>query len=247
MRYYEEEERDSFQKYRAIIGCGLIAAIAIAVWFGQRFFRQTSRPRQEQRVVMVNLPPPPVRAAPPPPPAQPPPIPTESEQKMIAQEPVSETESKPDETSKVGPSPGESPGPGTNIQGDGPADGFGLRAGNGLGGGTGKTTSGGGRNSRWGWYAGQVQGAISHALQSNTNTRAADFRIDVRIWADRNGRITRARIVGSTGDAALDNAITNEVLVGLILQEPPPEEMPMPIVLRLTARHPNVALSKSYP
>jgi hypothetical protein len=35
--------------------------------------------------------------------------------------------------------------------------------------------------------------------------------------------------------------------VGLILQEPPPDGMPMPIMLRLTARRPNMALSTASP
>jgi outer membrane biosynthesis protein TonB len=168
----------------------------------------------------------------------------ESEQKMIAQEPVADMETKPDETAKPGPSPGEPTGPATSIQGDGSADGFDLQAGNGGGGGgSGKTISGGG-GSRWGWYAGQVQRAISQALEGNDIARNAEFRIDVRIWADRYGRITRTRIAGSTGNAALDNAITNEVLAGLMLQEPPPEGMAMPIVLRLTARHSPAGLSR---
>jgi len=161
---------------------------------------------------------------------------------MIEQEPVNEMESKPDKTSKNEPPDSESPALGTSIQGDGPPDGFGLRGGSSFfGGGTGNTINRG-SSSRWGWYANQVQSGISQALQSNNNTRTADFRIVVQIWSDRTGRITRAHIAGSTGNAALDNAITNEVLVGLILQEPPPEGMPMPIVLRLTARHSPAAL-----
>jgi protein TonB len=242
MGAYDEEEQSAFQKHHVIIGCGLVVAIGIAVWFGQRRFDRTSRPRQEQNVILVNLPPPL-----PPPPSQLPPPPTESEQKMIAQEPVNEMESKPDKTSKDEPQASESPALGTSIQGDGPADGFGLRGGNSFfGGGTGKTTARG-SSSRWGWYANQVQSAISQALQSNNNTRIADFRIVVQIWSDRTGRIAHAHIAGSTGNAALDHAITNDVLGGLILQEPPPDGMPMPIVLRLTARHSQAALSRQYP
>ncbi|HVM59338.1 MAG TPA: TonB C-terminal domain-containing protein [Verrucomicrobiae bacterium] len=250
MGVYEEDEPSFFQKHRVIVGCGLVAALAIAVWFGQKLVNQTSRSHQEQRMVMVRLPPPPVTPPPPPPPrSQLPPPPTESEQKMIAQVPVVDMETKPDNTTKTETPADDSPGLATSIQGDGSGDGFGLHAGNnGLGFGTGKTTTGtGGRGSRWGWYAGQVQSAISQALQNDKNTRTADFRIEARIWADQAGRITRAHLAGSTGNAALDNALTNQVLIGLILQEPPPDGMPMPIVLRLTARHSNAALSRSYP
>jgi protein TonB len=249
MDFYEQEEPSFFQKHRVTVGCGLVAVIAVAVWFIRKQTSQISQSHVEQRLIMVSLPPPSVVPPPPPPRPQTPTVPTESEQKMIVQEPVAETESKPDQAAKSEAPPSDSPGLGTSIQGDGSPNGFGLQAGNGLGIGSGGTgnASGGARRSRWGWYAGQLQSAISQALQSDKTTRNADFRIDARIWADRTGRITRARIAHSTGNAALDNALTNEVLVGLILQEPPPDGMPMPIMLRLTARRPNMALSTASP
>jgi periplasmic protein TonB len=37
----------------------------------------------------------------------------------------------------------------------------------------------------------------------------------------------------------MDEAIKTEVLTGLQLQQPPPPDMPMPMLLRLTARRPN--------
>ena len=153
---------------------------------------------------------------------------------MVAQEPVNEPEDKPE------PKPAnEPPDIGTSVKGDGPADGFGLsgRGGNGRIGGTG---NGGGQRSRWGWYAGQVQGRIAEGLRQNKKTRSARISgVQVRVWPDAAGRITRAQLAGSTGDAAVDAAIRNEVLTGLQLQEPPPQGMPTPIVLRLSARRPN--------
>lgn len=235
---YQEEEPGFLQKHRVIIGCGLIVVIAIAVWLGKGRF-ENAKSHQSQKLVMIDLPPPPVQVPPPPPPSQtPPPPPMESEEKMIAQEPVNEAESKPDESPA-----GESPALGTSIQGDGPADGFGLRGGGSIGGSSGKTTTRG-QSSRWGWYANQVQSTISQALQNNNNTRTADFRSVVKVWSDRTGRITRARVAGSSGNASLDKAIANDILVGLVLQEPPPEGMPMPIVLRLTVRRSTMTLSR---
>jgi hypothetical protein len=65
------------------------------------------------------------------------------------------------------------------------------------------------------------------------------MNLQVQIWPDKAGRIVRVQLTGSTGDPTIDRAITNEVLSGLQLQEPPPAEMPVPIVLRLTARRPD--------
>jgi hypothetical protein len=238
MGIYDEEAPSFLQRYRVLVVCGILTALAIVVWFAKGSF-DLSRARQNQNMVMVDLPPPPSSMVPlPPPPSQLPPPPMENEQRMITQDPVAAVDSKPDDT----PS-GPAPAVATALEGNGP-DGFGLRVGKTIfNPGNGKTESNN-NSSRWGWYANQVQGAISQAMQSNNHTRTADFRVDARIWSDRNGRITRARLAGSTGDVKLDQAITNEVLAGLILQEPPPDGMPMPIILRLTARHSNAVLSR---
>ena len=110
-------------------------------------------------------------------------------------------------------------------------------SGNGMIGGTGNGPGGGG--SRWGWYAGQVQNRIADALRKNAHTSSATMNIQVKVWPDSTGRIGRAQLVGSTGDRVMDDAIKNEVLTGLQLQEPPPADMPVPITLRLNARRPN--------
>jgi TonB family protein len=156
---------------------------------------------------------------------------------MIEQAPVSEPEQKPD----AAPKPEEPPAAplGTGIAGPG-SDALGLSGhGNGGGYGPGGNGTGGRGGSRWGWYAGQVQNRIAEAIRNNRKTRNASMHVDVRIWPDNTGRITRATISGSTGDAAVDAALKNEVLTGLRLSEPPPEGMPTPIVIRLTARRPN--------
>jgi len=80
---------------------------------------------------------------------------------------------------------------------------------------------------------------IADALRSNATTKTASISsLQVRIWPDASGRITRASLAGSTGNATVDAAIENQVLVGLRLQEPPPAGMKLPIVLRLSARRP---------
>ncbi len=124
----------------------------------------------------------------------------------------------------------------TAIKGPGPAP-IPIAAGN--RGFFGNRNSGLSTKARWYAYAGQVQMRIADALRKNRRTRNANAHIDVRIWPDSLGRITRAQLASSTGDAAVDAAIKDEVLTGLQLQEPPPAGMPMPIVLRVTARRPN--------
>jgi TonB family protein len=60
----------------------------------------------------------------------------------------------------------------------------------------------------------------------------------VRIWADSSGRVTKVTLAKSTGDPAMDEILTTQTLRGLRLAEAPPQGMPMPITLKLTARRP---------
>jgi TonB family protein len=229
---FEDASRPSWVQRHPVITWGSALAIAgsVAFFWKDIFPKQKASASRRENVVVINVPPPPP-PPPPPPVAQPPPPPPE--EKMIEQTPV-ENEAKPAE------SPDEPPAPdiGTNIAGDGPPDAFGLAGRNRAGTGTGTGATKAQQRSRWGWYASQVQSRIQSGVRNNRTTRAANLRADVKIWADSTGRVTRAAIASSTGNAALDAALRDQVLTGLQLSEPPPEGMPMPIVLRVTARRP---------
>lgn len=217
-----EPVRSPVLRWIGIAGGAVLLAGAVAV---VRTFNSGGGPAprmQEVTMVKIVLPP-----APPPPPP-PPPEQHVAEEKMIEQTPVEQAEPKPEAK------PEPSAGLGTSIKGDGAPDGFGL-SGNGAGG----PGSGGSHRSsasRWGWYAAEVQTAIATALRRDPLSRGADFRVRVRIWSTPEGRIERAVLSDSTGNPALDDALQTRVLNGLRLPEPPPAGMPMPIVLRLTAR-----------
>ena len=205
----------------------LIAAGVMAVAVGVYFLPKpapSASPRKQERIVMVQVPPPP-----PPPKIQPPPPKVELPKEKM------EKETRPEEAPKADPPPAALA---TGIKGDGPgsglaASGTGLGGGNGIGGGLG---NGGNAGSKFGWYAGQVQRKIAAALWANPKTKTSSINsLEVRIWPDASGRITRATLAKSTGNAAVDEAIERQVLNGLQLDEPPPAGMKLPIVLRITA------------
>jgi periplasmic protein TonB len=138
------------------------------------------------------------------------------------------------------PKPADDPPPmlATGIKGDGPGGIAGLGSGRDrFGSGTGLGSARGG--GKWDNFARQVQSKVSDGLHRSPKTRAARVSsLTVKIWPDSTGRISRAKLTGSTGGAALDAAI-EEVLTGLQLPEPPPPGMPLPIVLRISERRPN--------
>lgn len=230
--------RLSLRKAGAALAC--LAALALLTGAGIWFFRSDSGlppPRKVQEVTVVKILPPP----PPPPPPKP------VEQKMVEQTPVKQEmlEPKPIDEPKDSPKPKDlpkdepPPGPlSLDAKGDGPGDAFNLGGkpgGRGLIGGGG---GGGGGGSRYGWYASIVQQQVASALRANPRTRSAVMQLQVRLWADSSGRISRVQLVSSTGNPELDAAIRDEVLTGITLREPPPKDMPMPIVARISARRP---------
>lgn len=222
-----DEERTFFQRFGVAISIAAVAVVAAVIFIGQSLAKGSTAPHRMPEVTMVKI-----LTAPLPPPPPPPPPPKLVEEKMVEQMPVDANEAKPDDSA-----PAPAADLGTSITGPGGADGFGLGSNRGTG-----TIGGGGSRgsgSRWGWYAAQVQSTIADALRKNPRTRQANFRVEVRVWPDLTGRVTRAQLVGTTGDAAVDAAIRAEVLTGLQLKEPPPQGLPLPIVMRLTARRPN--------
>jgi TonB family protein len=228
----EDDDESFFQRHRLAFIAGGIVLIGAAwgVLHKPSGKSEPVRKAPEQQMVRIQLPPPP--PPPPPPKVQPPPP---RDDKRVEQAPSAKPEPKPE-----APKPAEKPpeGLGTNNKGPGPGMAGLGSSGNGMIGGTG-TGSGGGGGSMARWYAGQVQTKIAEAMRNNRKTRAASLRLEVQLWVDPSGRVTRAALGSSTGDASLDEALKKEVLAGIQLAEPPPKGMRMPISLRLTARRPN--------
>ena len=219
------KERNSLLRYGA-------ALAVIAVLFGSVVYLFVGHddmppPRQVRELTIVNI-------VPPPPPPPPPPMP---EQKMIEQPKMVEQEfkeDKPVEKPKDEPvkesKNQEPPGPlSLDAKVVGPGDLFNL------GGKPGGSPYGGG-GSRWGWYGAIVTSQVESALRSNAKTSRLVVTTQIRLWADSSGRVIRVVLTPSTGDAGIDAVIRDEVLGGLVLREPPPKDMPMPIVTRWTAR-----------
>jgi periplasmic protein TonB len=153
-----------------------------------------------------------------------------AEQEFKEDKPVEKPKDEPAKDAKND----EPPGPlSLDAKATGPGDLFNLGGHPG-----GNPYGGGGGGSRWGWYASIVQSQIETALRSNDRTRNAVMQIQVRLWADSSGHVSRVQ-VSSTGYAELDSIIRNQVFSSLVLREPPPKDMPMPMIARVSARRPS--------
>lgn len=223
----DQDEESFFKRFRVLIvvGCVVVAGILWAVLGKSEGKSAPARKAPApMTVVKIQLPPPPPPPKPPPPPPK--------EVKPVEQAPTV----KPDADK---PKPAEKPpeGLGTNNKG-GKGPGMGLSSrGDGMIGGNGKGR--GGDGTRAAWYAGKLQAKIAEAMRNHRKTKNASLRVNVKVWPDASGRVTRAQLDGTTGDASVDAVLKDEILAGIQLPEGPPEGMTMPISLRLTANRPN--------
>lgn len=233
----DDEDPGFFARFKGPIIAVALIGVGAGAYF--MFFAKAEKPKKKApttTMVMPILPPPP--PPPTPPPTPPPPQPEQQKIEDKREDFVEET--KPEEAAPEPQAAPEEAAPmGSNIQGEG-SDAFGLRGkgGGGMIGGLGSGKGGGG-GSEYGFYAGQVQSVVADALRAHKKTRSASLKLQARIWVDSTGRITKATLSGSSGDPTIDNAIRDEILAGLQLRSPPPEGMPMPIVMRFTAARPN--------
>jgi len=220
----ENDDKTFLERHKIVLSVVAVTVIALGVFTLQgKFSKPGSSQSKGPAMVSIHLPPPP--STPPPPVPTPPPQEIKQDQKMIEQAPVDDKEDKPDDK------PPDAAPVTTSIVGNGP-DPFGLKSGNGGGSGIGAESR---QRSKFGWYAAQVQTAIGDVLRKDPRTRSGNFGTKVRVWSDITGRITRAKVSPSTGDPAIDEAI-NQSLTGIQLKEAPPSDMPMPIVMRVSAQ-----------
>ena len=231
----EDDAPQSFVRRHGLAagaGIGAIAIIAVVAVF-LTSGDGSPPPRRVQELTIVNIVPPP------PPPPPPPEVQQQPEPEMIEQpkmvEPEIKVEAEVEEPKEAPPEDASDeppPGPlGLDQAPEGPGDQFNLAGKPG-----GRGILGGGGGSKWGWYASIVQQQIEAALRANAKTRSLVMQVQVRIWADGSGRVSRVQLVSSTGNPELDGVIRGEVLSGIVLREPPPADMPMPMVARITAR-----------
>ncbi len=201
------------------IGVGLVLVVMLVVYvFRDAFQKPVSTKKQVQQITVLQPPPPP----PPPPPEQKPPEPEIKEEKIEQPE---EPEPEPEQA--------EEPPPGDNLGVDGEggagSDSFGLvgkKGGHGL--------IGGGGNAIV-YYGQQIQRQLADALQRSLNdkVKSQKFSAIASVWIAADGRVTRAELAGSSGQADVDDALKSALAGMRLTLKAPPENMPQPLKIRI--------------
>lgn len=86
-------------------------------------------------------------------------------------------------------------------------------------------------------YYGVVQAGVRDALCRNAVTRAGGYRAAVSFEVSPMGRVERARVLDSTGDAGKDEAIV-QTLDEAVLDKAPPQDLEQPFVMLIMPQSP---------
>lgn len=218
------DDPKTMQMWLKRIAIGLVVLLVLgAIAYGVSALMSGSAP-QKKKITTIKLlpdtPPPP----PPPPPKEPP-----KEQPKEA----------PKEVPKEIPKPAEVP-PAENLKmegaaGDGPSPFAAGAVSNDYKGGDVKTIGSDG-GAKFNWYAGLVKSQIENALEQDKNITQGQYKLVVNVWIKPNGDVERTDLVQSDAKDEVEQAVKAALNNMSRIREAPPEGMPQPIKLRITAR-----------
>ncbi len=208
------------------LGVGVvILALVGGIYFAMSGKSEAPRKTVPSVTTVKLLPPPP--PPPPPPKEPPPPQPSKMVEAPKMQDPIKAAPQQP------------GPKPSANNAPPGPPD-LGLPSGAGPGdfGPSGSGGGGGGGGSLAGWYGSVIGSALYEAVTKDGRLEHAKGEIRARIWIGPDGIPTRVELITRLGDPKLDAAFEDIVLHQLRPSDPPPKELPQPVVIRLRAQPP---------
>ncbi len=203
----------------ALVGLSVLAAIGYGI--SQLTSGGTPQKKQMTKIKLLpDTPPPP----PPPPPKEP---------------PKEQLKEAPKEVPKEIPKPAEVP-PAENLKmegaaGDGPSPFASGQVTNDYKGGDVKTIGSDG-GAKFNWYAGLVKSQIENALEQDKNITQGQYKLVVSVWLKANGDVERVELVQSDAKDEVEAAVKAALNNMPPMREAPPEGMPQPIKLRISAR-----------
>jgi TonB family protein len=210
---FDEEFEGWSSRLRGIaVPGGILLVIAGIVLY---FLHDTAGIKREAPplpTLIATLPPPP----PPPPPKQ-----QEVEKKVIEQQKPVEQPRQADNSPKP-----------VTINGPAQAGNDAFNVGAGSGGGD--VGSGGGIGEAS--YTHYLGSALQQTIQNDDRVNHLVFTADMAVWVDPNGRITRAKVLKTSGDNSVDQNLLAVLESMPALDEPPPPTLPFPQRVRIEGR-----------
>jgi protein TonB len=201
----------------ALVALGVVGVAVLLVVLVRSFFdAKPTQSRPVAQVIQLVRPPPPPPDQPPPPP--PPPEKVEEVMPQDAPDPTPSPDMAPEQL-------------GLDAEGAAGGDAFGLAA---RRGGTDLLGTGSASRNR---AVNLVKRTLQDRFNENDEFRRGGYSIDVSVWVDEEGLVTKLVISKGTGKPALDAAIIQQALSRpLRIGEARPSELGMSINLRVSPR-----------
>jgi protein TonB len=206
-----------------LIALGVVLIISLVVMVIMSFLSPSGKPRKTsvQQIAILRPPPPP------------PPPKVEEKPPEMKKEEVKIPPPEQEQTPKNADSKEAGKDLGVDAEGGAGGDGFGLV---GRKGGRDLIGSGdGGARSKFAFYSNMIQQQIQDELSRDKRLKSGGYKAVVRIWLAEDGRVQKVDLSASTGDSNLDGNLKS-ALSSMTLNQPPPQDMPQPIRLRISSR-----------
>ncbi|WP_052184933.1 TonB C-terminal domain-containing protein [Methylotenera sp. N17] len=219
------EDANTMQLWLKRIAIWLLALLVLgAIGYGISKLMSGGATHKKQVTTIKLLP-----DTPPPPPPPPPKEPPKEQPKEQPKEAPKAPEPKPAETP-----------PAENLKmegaaGDGPSPFAAGAVSNDYKGGDVKTIGSDG-GAKFNWYAGLVKSQIENALEKDKNITQGQYKLVVNVWIKSNGDVERLDLVQSDAKDDVEQAVKAALNSMPRIREAPPEGMPQPIKLRISAR-----------
>ena len=95
---------------------------------------------------------------------------------------------------------------------------------------------GGGGSAGFTNYAAQLGTYLDSWLNRDDSLRRSTYALHARVWLDPDGAVERCILLGTTGDAALDQQLVARLSAARPPNGPPPSDLPQPINLLIRSR-----------
>ena len=221
--YGDKNESQALVWVKRIVGIIVALLVIGGLIYGVKSLMSGGQVAKKQ-VTTIKLipdtPPPP----PPPPPKEPPKEQVKEQPKEIKVEQPKPAETPPAEQLKM-----EGPA------GDGPSAFAAGPVSNDYKGGEVKTIGSDG-GVKFNWYAGLVKSQIETALEKDEKITQGQYKLIVSVWLKANGDLEKIEVVQSDALPEINQSIRTALDNMPAMRELPPEGMPQPIKLRITAR-----------
>lgn len=207
------------------IGAIAVALLGVLIW---HFAGSTVGVRREAPRIATITPLPP----PPPPPKEKPPEPKKVEEDIKPVDKPQDVPQKPVDAPK--PSNDVARNVTMNADAQAGSDAFNI----GAGGGGGMVGSGGGTGSGTGSYDQYLGYAIQQAVQRDGRVNRLAFDVRADIWLDADGKLTRAELVGSSGNPDTDQALLDALRTMPHIDVAPPSSLHFPLRVAIRGKRP---------